>query len=127
MKLKCKTIVWPSVMRMKLAETIRYKKGTAAMFEHIRGILHRLYTNETGKGLKQLCVPAKMRGQVLSLAHDSILTGHLGMSETSARILAEFYWPGLTADVANYCRSCEACQRTMPKGEFQRLHYRACR
>ena len=87
-------------------DVIRYSKGSTATFEQIRGILHRMYVDESGKCMKQLVVPTELRSKLLSLAHDSILTGHLGMSKTSARILAQFYWPGLTADVARYCRSC---------------------
>ena len=28
---------------------------------------------------------------------------------------AEFYWPGITSDIKRFCRSCDICQRTVPK------------
>ena len=101
-------------------ETVRYCKGSTATFMQVRGLLYRMYADEMGKSTKQLVVPEGLRQKVVSLAHDSILTGHLGMNKTSDRILSEFYWPGLTADVARYCRSCEACQRTVPKGRVSK-------
>ncbi|XP_060064463.1 uncharacterized protein K02A2.6-like [Ylistrum balloti] len=33
----------------------------------------------------------------------------------------EFYWPGVNADVTRYCRSCDACQRTFPKGHVAKV------
>ena len=33
-----------------------------------------------------------------------------------SRVLAEFYWPGVQSDCKRYCRSCDICQRTVPKG-----------
>ena len=100
--------------------TVNYSKGTSATMEQINGILHQRYLDEMGKSMKQIIVPSIMRKEVMSLAHDTILTGHLGMGKTCDRILAEFYWPGVTADVARFCRSCEVCQRTVPKGRVSR-------
>ena len=62
-------------------ETIRYCKGTVATFEQAQGILCRKYVDEVGRSVKQIIVPIGMRRKVLSLAHDSILTGHLGMKQ----------------------------------------------
>ena len=32
------------------------------------------------------------------------------------RVLSQFYWPGVIGDVTRFCRSCDICQRTIPKG-----------
>ena len=37
------------------------------------------------------------------------MSGHLGITKPES-----FYWPGLKADVSNYCRSCHTCQ-VVPK------------
>lgn len=58
----------------------------------------------------QIVVPTTFRLQVLSLAHDHVLSGHLGITKTYDRILHHFFWPGLKCDVAAYCRSCHTCQ-----------------
>lgn len=44
------------------------------------------------------------------MAHDHILSGHLGVTKTYNRILRYFFWPGLKSDVVAFCRSCHTCQ-----------------
>ena len=39
------------------------------------------------------------------------LAGHLGKKKTMARISQRFYWPCMHKDVADFCRSCETCQK----------------
>ena len=33
---------------------------------------------------------------------------------------AQFYWPGMSEDVANFCRSCDVCQKTVVKGRVSK-------
>lgn len=35
--------------------------------------------------------------------------------------MSEFDWPGVQADVRRYCRSCDICQRTTPKGRTTKV------
>ena len=58
----------------------------------------------------QIVVPFCYRNDVLHLAHDSPLAGHLGINKTYQRVLLHFYWPGLHKDVANFCKACHTCQ-----------------
>ena len=37
------------------------------------------------------------------------------------KILSEFHWPGLQGNIIRYCRSCDICQRTFPKGKVQKV------
>ena len=50
------------------------------------------------------------RLEILILAHETPMSGHLSVNKTYHKILNHFYWPGLKADVSNYCRSCHTCQ-----------------
>ena len=59
----------------------------------------------------QIVVPQAFRSQILSLSHDNF-SGHLGVRKTYQRILRYFFWPGLKADVSEFCRSCHVCQVT---------------
>ena len=61
--------------------------------------------------LQQIVLPKNLRKKVTTLAHDTVLSGHLGTGKTIKRVMAHFYWPGITGDIARYCRSCEICQR----------------
>lgn len=60
----------------------------------------------------QIVVPTVYRQQVLFLAHDHQLSGHLGITKTYNRILKHFFWPGLKKSVVEYCKTCHTCQLT---------------
>ena len=81
------------------------------------GLWFKLGSNKQGEVINQLLVPEYHRKQILSLAHESLMGGHLGVQKTSDRILQNFYWPGIMGDVKRWCRSCDICQRTIPKGK----------
>lgn len=66
------------------------------------GIMHELVCQIMGQ--------RPFRNQVLSLAHDHVLSGHLGIKKTYHRVLRYFFWPGLKSDVVAFCRSCHSCQ-----------------
>ena len=55
-------------------------------------------------------VPKCLRNDVLSLAHNSPLVGHLSVNKTYRKVLSHFYWPRLKGDVVKYCRSYHTCQ-----------------
>ncbi len=58
----------------------------------------------------QVIVPKPYRLQVLSVAHDHELSGHLGIRKTYDQLLKHFFWPSMKSDVAKFCKSCHACQ-----------------
>ncbi len=51
----------------------------------------------------QLVLPSAYRPQVLKLAHEHPLSGHLGITKMYKRILKYFFWPGLRNSVVSYC------------------------
>lgn len=98
--------------------------GDTYWYEKKNKLIYRLFQSsdtEKNKLFKQLLVPTKLRDQVLRLAHDSVLAGHLGVKKTKERILAEFYWPGVQGDITRYCQSCDICQKTFPKGKVPKI------
>lgn len=60
----------------------------------------------------QIVIPSEYRQYILYLAHEHVLSGHLGVTKTYHRILRHFFWPGLKRDVARFCRTCHICQLT---------------
>ncbi|KAK2920619.1 hypothetical protein Q8A73_000104 [Channa argus] len=67
-------------------------------------------SGSTHDSVCQIVVPQPFRLQVLSLAHDHNMSGHLGIKKTYNRVLRYFFWPGLKSDVVKLCRSCHTCQ-----------------
>lgn len=71
-----------------------------------------------------LVVPVSLRQEVLEACHDEPTAGHMGLTRTLRRIQEKYYWPGLSADVARYVKTCRDCQRrktppTRPAGLLQ--------
>ena len=100
------------------------KKGRNVSFEEKGGIMYRVYQKNDvnhGKAIRQVLVPESLRKHVLKVAHDSIMGGHLGSKKTADKIQATFYWPGLLGDVTRFCRSCDTCQKTVPRGRVTRV------
>ncbi|XP_071842666.1 uncharacterized protein [Apostichopus japonicus] len=97
-------------------------KGKEGISEFIlrNDILYRKVSGND-KPSDQLVVPEKFRNQVMKLAHDSIMAGHLGIAKTTDKVQSQFYWPGVGSDVMRYCKSCDICQRTSDKGRVTKV------
>ena len=70
---------------------------------------------------RQIVVPTPYRRQVMALAHESLVGGHLAMKKTLDRITSNFHWPGISGDVTRYCRSCDVCQKIVPRGRATKV------
>ncbi|XP_068205168.1 uncharacterized protein [Palaemon carinicauda] len=60
--------------------------------------------------LYQAEVPPQYREEILRLAHEQPMGGHLGVRKTREKVSLEFCWPNFNRRVAEYCRSCHSCQ-----------------
>ena len=58
----------------------------------------------------QIVVPRAYRPEILNLAHEIPMSGHLGINKTYHKILNHFFWPGLTSGVSQHYKSCHTCQ-----------------
>ena len=54
---------------------------------------------------------AKLRARILRCVHDAPTSGHLGVTKTFNRLVANYHWPNQWLDVAEYIRSCSTCQQ----------------
>ncbi len=68
------------------------------------------HANSDWSSVFQVIVLKPYRQQVLSVAHDHEISGHLGIRKTYDQLLKHFFWPSMKSDVAKFCKSCHACQ-----------------
>ena len=99
------------------------KDGSSVQYIQKNRLCYRKYrsSKKTEKVYTQLVVPMQLRKEVLRIAHDGIMSGHLGVRKTTDRVLNEFFWPTVRKDVKIYCRTCDVCQKTVPKGKISQL------
>lgn len=60
--------------------------------------------------VQQIVLPVSYRTPVLKLAHEHIMSGHLGVTKTFYRVSRYFYWPGIKSTVSAFCKACNTCQ-----------------
>lgn len=53
----------------------------------------------------------KLRSKIIKELHDSPYAGHGGVKKTVELVSRDYWWPGLTKDVAQYVKQCDLCQR----------------
>lgn len=73
------------------------------------GVLYRKFEADGGDIWWQLVVPKGIRAEVLCLAHDHRLSGHMRVRKTLQRLRPKFYWSGYRRDIERYCQQCEQC------------------
>ncbi|CAC5377448.1 unnamed protein product [Mytilus coruscus] len=103
-------------------DTVASKNGTVKWILK-RGMIYRQFLSSKPNKVSctQLVVPKSYRETVTRLAHESIMSGHMGTQLTLDRVLSAFYWPGVSADVGRFCQSCDICHRTVPKGKIGKV------
>ena len=82
--------------------------------------MYRQFTKGNKQTL-QLVIPKSFREKVLRLAHETLMSGHLGIKKIIYRVLTEYFWPGVRGDVSTFCKSCDICQRTIQKGRVTKV------
>ena len=80
-----------------------------------KDILHRKTSDKDGVPYLQVVLPKNRRQEVLRTAHSTPMAGHTGSKPTKFKIMKNFFWPNMSADIKTYCRSCERCQKTAKK------------
>lgn len=73
------------------------------------GLLYRrVFRPDGGGAVYQLLLPKAMVKDVLTQVHQE--HGHQGVERTLALVRSRCYWPGMSREVAEWCRACERCQ-----------------
>ena len=81
------------------------------------GLLYRRWNPTENEGVdnmvvNQLVLPVQCRESLMKSAHAIPASGHLGRRKTLSRIQQQFFQPGISRDVTEYCRCCPACQKS---------------
>ena len=69
----------------------------------------------------QIVVPQSYRPEILSMAHETPLAGHLGVNKTYNKMAKHFYWPRMKGDVVKFCRSCHTGQVANVKEKLEKV------
>ena len=74
------------------------------------------------KPVKQVKVPMNLGEQVMGLAHDLIKMGeHLGVKMSRDKILTNFFWPGVRANVSRFNKPYDDWQRIIQQGKVTKV------
>ncbi|KAL0153953.1 hypothetical protein M9458_050710 [Cirrhinus mrigala] len=99
---------------IKAAESSVYDSNSGVVYFWEEGLLMRKWKprqEELGwQEVQQIVLPSNYRQQVLKLAHEHLLSGHVGITKTYYRVSRYFFWPGLKNSVTKFCKSCHVCQ-----------------
>ena len=82
-----------------------------------QGILVR-YPPVSRKSKKELIkvrrcmvIPSSLVGDLLYCLHDVKRSGHIGRDALMTRVMEKYWWPSMMADIYQYVKTCEVCQR----------------
>jgi len=51
-----------------------------------------------------------LRVKIIRLHHNTPIGGHRGQWKTTEMVMKNFWWPGVTREVKQYMKGCNACQ-----------------
>ena len=83
--------------------------------------LHKNLVSFMPRGAKRnrWVVPPILRAMLLKYFHDAPFAGHLGAFKTYCKIAVNFWWPKMRAEIFQYVRRCDLCQRAKPAQNTQ--------
>ena len=105
---ECETLTKLRQRALKQTESAVHKDGVETY--HLDDGL--LYRQELAHGCstRQVVVPKSLRAELLKVAHENPFSGHFSTAKTESRLRRDFYWPRLSEEVRDFCRSCHQCQ-----------------
>uniref|UniRef100_A0A3B1IT31 Gypsy retrotransposon integrase-like protein 1 n=1 Tax=Astyanax mexicanus TaxID=7994 RepID=A0A3B1IT31_ASTMX len=79
------------------------------------GVLYRrMFRSDGGEENLQLILPAVLKPEILRNLHQE--HGHQGIERTMELVRQRCYWPGMSADIKQWCQECERCQVAKDSG-----------
>ena len=53
--------------------------------------------------------------EIIKITHSTPMARHLGIKATKYKVMRNFFWTGMSADIKEACQSCERCQKIAKK------------
>ncbi len=92
------------------------QKGDVVHNKYFVGDDGLLYFKHTNSDTNLIVLPVQQRKALLAALHDDLLSGnHAGISYTQNKVMKYVYWHGYMAQIAEYIRTCRACQLSKAK------------
>ena len=67
---------------------------------------------------KRLAIPdGPLKTQLLEQYHDLLPSGHQGVLRSREKLSREYFWVGLEADMTEFVKSCDTCQRFQERNQ----------
>ena len=104
----------PTLAPVRAKVALRAPKEKTGFYLDPGVIQRRCFSTKAGSEpsyVDQLVVPRQCRHQLLELAYDIPLAGHMGIDKTQQRVLAHYFWPNVYEVVATFCSTCPQCQK----------------
>ena len=74
------------------------------------GVLCRRFEQLNGRPvIWQKVIPFNLRKAIFELVHEGMTGGHMGRKRTEVQLQNRAYWPGWSADVRRFIKSCAPC------------------
>ena len=99
-----KSLIFDTLVTQTETEVFRLCKEKGICEEH-DGFLYDSFGRMYVPDNDSLCM------KVISVHHNSPVTGHPGYQKTQELIERQYYWPGLASDVREYVSHCNQCAR----------------
>ncbi|CAM4678617.1 unnamed protein product [Leuciscus chuanchicus] len=104
----------PTLANCVKAPDLGQAPNSGVMYFWDHGLLMRRWKpdedDENCQVVQQIVLPSGYRTHVLKLAHEHVMSGHLGVTKTYYRVSRYFYWPGIKSAVSAFCKACKVCQ-----------------
>ena len=85
-------------------------------YSWVDGLLVHEIEGDAGEIYRRLVVPRVRRADILKMAHNHLMAGHLAYKKMTSHLKRLYTWPGIGENVLAWCKSCARCQKTKSGG-----------
>lgn len=91
-----------------LSETCKFFWVRFESLEYRDNILY--YVHDDWEKKYRIVIPKVLVGKVLSLLHNNVTGGHLGIKKTLSKVRERYFWYRMSTDTRHWCVTCDICE-----------------